>query len=411
MKYGCIGEHLKHSFSKEIHNALADYEYEIVEIAKDKLDDFAVKRDFTAINVTIPYKEKIIPHLYYIDEHAKLIGAVNTVVNRDGKLYGYNTDFYGMSKLLEHAKISVKGKKVAILGTGGTSKTAKAVATSLGAKTLLTVSRTPNQEYIGYQTLINEHGDTEIIINTTPLGMYPNNYSCPVDIDCFKNLQGVIDAVYNPLRTVLVSKALERGIPAECGLYMLVAQAVKACEIFTDKTLDPSALENTYQKILSQKENIVLVGMPTSGKTTVGSILASLLQRLFIDTDLKIEKGGEKISDIFIAKGEKYFRDLESDCILQTSKTTCSVIATGGGAILRPENVKALKQNGRIYFIDRPLEKLIPTSDRPLSKDVESITKRYNERYHIYNSVCDVKVDADCSANEVANKITGDFLR
>lgn len=411
MNYGCIGEKLKHSFSKEIHNLIADYDYEIVEIAKEDLDSFAIKKDFKAINVTIPYKEIIMPHLYWIDEHAKLIGSVNTVVNRDGMLYGYNTDFYGMTKLIEKLKLSLKNKKVAILGSGGTSKTAQAVSKSLNAKQVLVVSRNSSDTTIDYQTFVSEHKDTQIIINTTPIGMYPNVEDSPIDLSIFSKLEGVIDAIYNPLRTVLVSQALSLGIPAEGGLYMLVAQAVKASEIFVDTKLDDSILDKTYNSVINQKENVVLTGMPASGKSTVGKIIAKLLGKQFVDTDEEIEKLGKPIPEIIKHDGENAFRQIETDVVKKVSKNTGLVISTGGGAILKEENVFALKQNGRLYFIDRPLELLIPTDDRPLSSNKTDMEKLYNQRYSIYDGTCDQKVDANCTPEEVAKKIIGDYVK
>ena len=411
MNYGCIGEKLKHSFSKEIHNLIADYDYEIVEIAKEDLDSFAIKKDFKAINVTIPYKEKIMPHLYWIDEHAKLIGSVNTVVNKDGKLYGYNTDFYGMTKLIEKLKLSLENKKVAILGSGGTSKTAQAVSKSLNAKQVLVVSRNSSDTTINYQTFVSEHKDTQIIINTTPIGMYPNVEDSPIDLSIFSKLEGVIDAIYNPLRTVLVSQALSLGIPAEGGLYMLVAQAVKASEIFVDTKLDDSILDKTYNSVINQKENVVLTGMPASGKSTVGRIIAKLLGKQFVDTDEEIEKLGKPIPEIIKHDGENTFRQIETDVVKKVSKNTGLVISTGGGAILKEENVFALKQNGRLYFIDRPLELLIPTDDRPLSSNKTDMEKLYNKRYSIYDGTCDQKVDANCTPEEVAKKIIGDYVK
>ncbi len=406
MKYGCIGEHLKHSFSKEIHNALSDYDYEIREIARAELDAFCLERPFSAINVTIPYKELVIPHLYYIDDFAKEIGAVNTVVNRDGKLYGYNTDFYGMTMLLRHAGITVEGKKVIILGTGGTSKTAFAVAKSEGAKDIFRVSRGGKEGAITYKELYENHTDAEVIINTTPLGMFPNIFDNSLDISRFPDLSGVIDAVYNPLRTPLISAALERGISAEGGLYMLVAQAVRASEIFLDKTYPENTLDKVFDKILQEKENVVLTGMPASGKSTVGVMLAEELGREFIDTDDMItEKAGMQITDIFSKYGEKYFRDLEEECVKAASARSSVVIATGGGVPLRESNVRALKQNGKLFFIDRPLESLVPTSSRPLSSDRASIEKRYNERYGLYLETCDERVDARCDAQAVAERI------
>ena len=410
MKYGCIGEHLKHSFSKEIHNALTDYEYEIREIERDKLSDFAEKKDFRAINVTIPYKELIMPHMYYIDEHAASIGAVNTVVNRDGLLYGYNTDFFGMSMLIRHAGVDIKGKKVVILGTGGTSKTSVAVAKALLADKIIRVSRTAREDAISYGELYEKHTDADVIINTTPSGMFPNIFDTPVDISKFPALSGVIDAVYNPLRTPLILAARKNGIAAEGGLYMLVAQAVRASEIFIDTKYEEDTAERIYSKIKREKENIVLIGMPASGKSTVGALLAEKLSRPLIDTDKLIEARAQMaIPEIFEKFGEKEFRRLETEAIKEASAQNSSVIATGGGAVLKEENVTALKENGRIYFIDRPLEALIPTVDRPLSKTKEAITERYNERYGIYCSSADVRVDADCSAQSVAEKINGEF--
>lgn len=412
MKYGCIGEHLKHSFSKEIHNALADYEYEIKEIPKDELHSFMEKRDFCAINVTIPYKELVIPHLYFTDESAKSIGAVNTIVNREGKLYGYNTDFYGMTSLLAHAHISVKDKKVAILGTGGTSKTATSVAKALGARKIITVSRSCKDGAIAYEELYKNHSDTEIIINTTPMGMYPNIFKKAVELSEFPKLCGVIDAVYNPLKTPMILEAEARGIAAEGGLYMLVAQAVRAAEIFTDSSFSGGELERVFTKIVREKQNIVLIGMPSSGKSTVGNLLSKKLCRELIDTDTLItEKVGMTIPEIFKLHGEAKFREIESEIVCEVSSKTGVIIATGGGVPLNEKNISALSENGRIYFIDRPLECLIPTDDRPLSTTKDAIKQRYNERYAIYKASADVQINANCEAELVGNSVMEDFFR
>lgn len=406
MEYGCIGEHLKHSFSKEIHNALSDYEYEIKEVAKDALSTFAEAKEFKAINVTIPYKELIIPHLYEIDSHAREIGAVNTVVNRGGKLYGYNTDFYGMTELMRHAGINVKGKKVAILGSGGTAKTALAVCRAEGASQILKVSRSKRDDTVTYGELYSDHSDTEIIINTTPIGMFPDIFNCPLELERFAKLSGVIDAIYNPLRTPLILKAKELGIPAEGGLYMLVAQGVRASEIFTDVKYPTGKLDEVYCNILREKENVVLIGMPSSGKTTVGKILAKEMGRAFVDTDLTVsESCNMEISDVFTRYGEEYFRDRESEAVASAATLTSVIIATGGGTILRPENVSALKENGRIFFIDRPLERLIPTADRPLSSSADAVKQRYCERYELYKSSADHIIDADTIPQKVAERI------
>ena len=406
MEYGLIGEKLGHSYSKEIHAYLANYDYELCEVGREEIDSFLKARNFKAINVTIPYKQTVIPYLHYVDEGAMAIGAVNTVVNRDGKLYGYNTDFFGMCALIEKIGVSLEGKKVIILGTGGTSKTAAAVARHLGAKEILRVSRSEGDDTVTYEKLYKEHIDAEYIINTTPVGMYPNTDGAPVDITKFEKLTGVCDAIYNPLRTELIVRARERGIAAEGGLYMLVAQAVRAAEIFIDTKFELDKISEIYDILKGRKENIVLIGMPASGKSTVGSLLAERLSRKFIDTDeLIVERAGMEIPEIFSKHGEGYFRDLESEVISDVSKDTSLIIATGGGAILREENVRRLKKNGRLVFIDRPLDKLVPTDSRPLSSDRESITKRYNERYGIYSSVCDVHIDADTTAEEVAERI------
>lgn len=408
MEYGCIGEKLGHSFSKEIHNALADYPYELCEVARDALDEFMKKHSFKAINVTIPYKELVIPHLYFTDDAAKAIGAVNTVVNKDGKLYGYNTDFFGMTELLRHAGIRISGKKVAILGTGGTSKTAHAVAASLGAREILTVSRQASESFISYSDLTEKHNDTEIIINTTPVGMFPKIFGTPVKLDAFKELSGVVDAVYNPLRTELILDAQDRGIPAEGGLYMLVAQAVRASEIFLDTSYPEELTDQVFESILKEKESFVLTGMPASGKTTVGGILARRTGRRLVDTDELIkERIGLEISEYFKEYGEAEFREREREAIRDLADLGGAVISTGGGAVLSPENIRNLKRNGRIFFLDRPLSELVPTKDRPTASDKESIEKRYNERYKIYCDTADVRIDASVDAEAVADRIGG----
>ena len=412
MQYGCIGEHLGHSFSAEIHALLADYKYEICEVARESLDDFMRKRDFCGINVTIPYKQAVIPYLYYVDESAKAIGAVNTIVNRDGRLYGYNTDVYGMTALIKRIGIDMIGKRVAVLGTGGTAKTARAVAESLGASEIIRISRNAGDGVVTYDELYQSHTDVEVIINTTPCGMYPyadgneERADTPVDVSRFPALCGVVDAVYNPLRTNLILDARERGIPSEGGLYMLVAQAVRASEIFLNTVYPDDVCERVYRKILRSKENIVLCGMPSSGKSTVGKILAEKLSMNFVDTDdVIVGMAKRPIPEIFKAEGEKVFRDIESEAVRAVSEQSGCVIATGGGAILRDENVRRLKRNGVIFFLDRPLNDLMPTSDRPLASDREAIEKRYNERYPRYNSVADIVIAVDTDACGVADKI------
>lgn len=411
MKYGLIGERLSHSFSKEIHEALGGYEYEIVEIAREELDAFMKKRDFTAINVTIPYKEAVIPYLDYVSDQAREIGAVNTIVNREGRLFGYNTDFSGMTDLINKAKIEIKGKKALVLGTGGTSKTATAVLSALGARETILVSRSERDGAITYTEALEKHSDADVIVNTTPVGMYPNIDGLPLDLSEFPRLSGAVDAIYNPLRTRFVQLAEEREANAEGGLYMLVAQGVRASEIFLGREYPEGTSEKLYEKILRSKENIVLSGMPASGKTTVGRLLAERLDRPFIDLDEEIVKtAGKPITEIFAEGGESLFRDIEAKVIRNVAKISGAVIATGGGAILRDENVRLLKQNGRIYFLDRPIEQLLPTEDRPLASNADAIAKRYNERYERYLSTSDVRVENGGTAEDAADIIGGDFI-
>ena len=411
MQYGCIGETLKHSFSAEIHPLLTEHTYELCEIAKEDLDAFMQKRDFCGINVTIPYKTAVIPHLYELDEQARVIGAVNTVVNRDGKLYGYNTDFYGMRTLLNQIGADLLGKKVAVLGTGGTSKTAVAVANSLGAREVLRVSRSGKDGAITYDELRKEHNDIEAVINTTPVGMYPHANETPLLLDGFDRLCYVADVVYNPLRTRLILDARERGIAAEGGLLMLVAQAVRASEIFHDCTYAREITTRIWQQMMRKKENIVLIGMPACGKTTVGKLLAENLGRRFCDMDEEITNAvGRTPAQIIREDGEPTFREIETQILKEKiASRTGEVIATGGGAILKKENVRLLRQNGRLFFLDRPWQKLVPTSDRPLSGTAEQIERRYRERYSLYCEACDVRIEDPDTAESAAERIGKDF--
>lgn len=292
-KYGCIGKKLTHSFSKEIHARLADYPYELMELAEEEIAPFFAKKDFAAINVTIPYKQTVIPYLDSISPVAERIGAVNTIVNRAGTLYGYNTDYFGMKALIARVGIDLAGKKVLVLGTGGTSRTARVVAADLGAAEILTVSRRKTEDYITYEEAVTVHTDAQVIINTTPAGMYPNCDEKPIDIRFFPNLEGVIDAVYNPLRTNLVLDAQQRGIKAEGGLYMLVMQAVVAVERFLDVSIAKETADRVFASIYASKENIVLTGMPGSGKSTVGRLLDAD-GFTFVDTDAEVEKKDRK---------------------------------------------------------------------------------------------------------------------
>ncbi len=410
MEYGCIGEHLGHSFSKEIHNALANYDYQLQELTPDELKSFMTEKAFKAINVTIPYKKDVIPYLYWISDEAKAINAVNTIVNKDGKLYGYNTDFYGLKALINRAGVSLTDKKVVVLGSGGTSNTAFAVAHSMGAEGVVKVSRDKKEGYITYEELYANYMDTEIIINTTPCGMFPNICKSAVDIKKFPQLSAVFDAVYNPLSSQLIVDAKAQGITAVGGLYMLVSQAAYAVEKFIDSPVDAEKVEGIFRNLYKDKMNIVLIGMPASGKTSVGKALAERLNKTFVDTDdLVVEAENMQIPEIFSQKGEKVFREIESREIFEISKCNSNIIATGGGAVLNKKNIEALKGNGRVYFINRPLEMLVATDDRPLSSNRADLEKRYNERYSLYTEYADVIIDGSGTVEEVAERIEADY--
>lgn len=404
-QYGCIGKKLTHSFSKDIHMRLADYKYDLIELAEDEVGPFFENKNFEAVNVTIPYKQTVIPYLDEISDIAMRIGAVNTVVNRDGKLYGYNTDYYGMKALICRLGLNLYGKKVLILGTGGTSKTACVLASDMGASQILTVSRRKSEDNIDYSEAISLHSDAQIIINTTPLGMYPDSASKPIDVCAFSALEGVVDAVYNPLCTNLVLDARARGVKAEGGMYMLVMQAVVAVEKFLDTKIDRSVADIVFADVFGKKENIVLTGMPGSGKSTVGKLIC-IDGYEFIDTDAEIEKQcGCTVKELIATKGEVYFRDIESDVIFEVSEKNGCIISTGGGAILREENVRALKRNGKIFFIDANLERLRVTEDRPLSNTLDKLAKLYDERIDIYRATADVTVPDMESAQAEADYI------
>ena len=406
MEYGLIGERLGHSFSKVIHEEFGFYGYELKEIPRDGLDAFMEAREFKGINVTIPYKEDVIKHLDFIDEKARAIGAVNTVVNNDGKLSGYNTDYYGLKTLLEENGFNLQRKKVLILGTGGTSKTAYAVCKDMGAAFLSKVSRSAKDGAITYEEAYEKHSDAAYIVNTTPSGMYPNLDAKPIDLKHFTSLEGVADVIYNPGRTRLILEAKEMGVKYCSGLKMLVLQAVAACGFFTGNKVPTKKVEEIYKNLYDENNNIVLTGMPGSGKSTIGKLLAEKLGKTFIDTDaLIVEREKREISDIFATDGEKYFRNVEKEIVAEVSTLKNSIISTGGGVILNADNVKNLMANGTVFFLDRKPEDLVPTDDRPLANEKAKIMKLYEERLPIYNSTCDYKINAEVGIDETVEEI------
>ena len=406
MQYGLIGEHLGHSYSVPIHRLISGEDYELREIAPADLGTFMTRKEFRAINVTIPYKQDVIPYLDEISDTAREIGAVNTIVNRDGRLYGTNTDAAGLQALIARVCPDIRGRKTLVLGTGGTSKTAVYTAKAMGAEPVIRVSRSAREDAVTYEEALRDHRDAEILINTTPCGMFPAAEDMPVDIAGFPALRGVVDVIYNPLRTKLVLAALRRGIPAEGGLYMLTAQAVRAAEEFRGIRYEEGLTEKIYRRMARDKENIVLTGMPGSGKSAVSSILGERTGRDVIDTDrLIVEKAGMEITEIFRRYGEKHFRDLESEVIREAAVRAGVIISTGGGAILRAENTDALRRNGRLVWLDRKPDDLVPTDDRPLADSREKMTALYAAREPIYRATADERIEVTGSAEDTASEI------
>lgn len=402
MEYGLIGEKLGHSYSVKIHKEFGDYSYELKSLKKEDLPKFFADKNFKGINVTIPYKQEVFKYLDEVSEKAAKIGAVNTVINKNGWLIGDNTDYYGVKALADFAKIDFCGANVLVLGSGGTNKTVTAVCADCGAKSVTTVSRNGKVNYDNVYDL----KETDIIFNTTPVGMFPNIDGKPVDLSKFPNLKGVLDAVYNPLKTKLILQAESLGLRCAGGLMMLVAQGAKASELFTGK-LSPDIV-GAYKNVKRQVTDIVLVGMPGSGKSAIGRELATALNLEFVDIDAEIEKTANKsIPEIFATDGEEFFRNLETE-VLKKSCLGGKVIATGGGIIKRSENREVLKQNGRVYYIKRQLN-LLATGGRPLSTE-NGVEKLFEERKSLYESVADVQVENN-EISTAVKKIKEDFLR
>ena len=405
MKYGLIGKSLSHSYSKLIHEQLNSIPYDLLSIDEIELDSLLKAKDFLGINVTIPYKETVKKYLDEIDEIANEIGSVNTIVNINGKLKGFNTDYYGLKELLVHSNINVKNKNCYILGNGGTKNTAVKVLKDLEAKTITVVSRKVSDKTISYEEF-NSRNDVEIIVNTTPVGMYPNIEEEIIDLKLFPSLEGVIDVVYNPYQTRLVTKSKELGIKAIGGLRMLVSQGIKASELFLNKEYTSSTFTKIYSSLYYLRRNIVLIGMPMSGKTTIGKELAKSLNKKFVDLDEEIEKIAKmSIPEIFSTYGEDYFRKLEKDITLQYSKETNLVISTGGGIIKSYDNILNLKANGILVHLTRDINKLKYSSNRPLTKNIEEYKKLKEERFEIYKKYQDYQIDNSSSIEECINEI------
>ena len=388
MEYGLLGEKLGHSFSPQIHRDLAGYDYQLLPTPPEAVEDLFARRAFQGLNVTIPYKRTVMPLCDEIDPRAAAIGAVNTVVNRNGRLTGYNTDIDGFLYMARRAGVDMAGKKVVILGSGGTSRTARAAAGELGAREIITVSRHGEDNYQN----LSRHADAQVLVNTTPVGMYPNWGQSPVSLESFPALEGVLDVVYNPLRTALLLQAEERGLPRSCGLPMLVAQAKRAAELFTGQNIDDSRAEAVLHGLRGQLTNIVLIGMPGCGKTTVGRALAGKLGRTFVDLDEEIvRRAGTSIPEIFAREGEAGFRERESALVREFGERTGLVVSTGGGVVTRRENYIPLKQNGLLLHLRRDPAAL-PTDGRPLSQ-ATAPEELWRRRAPLYAAFADGEID------------------
>ena len=388
MEYGLLGERLGHSFSPQIHRDLAGYDYQLLPTPPEAVEDLFARRAFQGLNVTIPYKRTVMPLCDEIDPRAAAIGAVNTVVNRNGRLTGYNTDIDGFLYMARRAGVDMAGKKVVILGSGGTSRTARAAAGELGAREIITVSRHGEDNYQN----LSRHADAQVLVNTTPVGMYPNWGQSPVSLESFPALEGVLDVVYNPLRTALLLQAEERGLPRSCGLPMLVAQAKRAAELFTGQNIGDSRTEAVLHGLRRQLTSIVLIGMPGCGKTTVGRALAEKLGRTFVDLDEEIvRRAGTSIPEIFAREGEAGFRERESALVRKFGERTGLVVSTGGGVVTRRENYIPLKQNGLLLHLRRDPAAL-PTDGRPLSQ-ATAPEELWRRRAPLYAAFADGEID------------------
>lgn len=400
MQCGLLGRKLGHSYSPQIHNLLGDYSYVLFEKEPEELENFLKNVDFSGLNVTIPYKKEVIPYLSELSPTAQKMGCVNTVLRRsDGTLYGHNTDYFGFTSLVRHAGLSVAGKKVLVLGSGGASNTAVAALKDLGANPVV-ISRSGENNYGN----LHLHRDAAAIVNATPVGMYPNTGVSPIDLELFPHLEGVLDVIYNPARTQLLLDAEKLGIPRENGLWMLVAQAKEAAEVFTGGKISDEVIEKIYRELSHQMKNIVLIGMPGCGKSTIGTLLAEKLGRTLADADEKIiSLAGKSIPEIFAQDGEPTFRDWETKALTELGKQSGLVIATGGGCVTQKRNYPLLHQNGYLVWLERDC-RVLPTDGRPLSQ-ANDLGKMYAARKPLYEAFADIRVENTGTPEETAQKI------
>ena len=400
MNCGLLGRKLEHSYSPQIHAYLGDYSYELYEQEPEDIRIFLNNTSINGLNVTIPYKRDVIPYCSTLTPMAKRLGAVNTILRQsDGSLLGHNTDYFGFLSTVRKTGLNVLGKKALVLGSGGASVTAATVLNELGAS-VITISRSGKNNYSN----LRNHADADIIVNATPVGMYPNTGISPVSLDDFPNLEGVIDMIYNPSRTAFLQSAEKRGIVAENGLWMLVAQAKESAEWFTNRQIDDSVIGNIYRDLTRMMQNIILIGMPGCGKTTVGKLLSQMTDREFVDADAYLEQSfGMSIPDIFEKYGEIQFRKMETQILGELGKRSSLIIATGGGCVTRDENYPLLHQNGKLFWLQRDIEQL-PTDGRPLSQ-LGKLSNMYTIRKPMYKSFSDFIIDNNNDPEETAKAI------
>ena len=400
MKCGLLGRKLGHSYSPQIHSMLGSYTYSLFEKEPQELEDFLHSGDFTGLNVTIPYKKEVIPYLDALSPVAERLGAVNTIVRRaDGSLFGHNTDHYGFRSLVLRSGVCASGKKALVLGSGGASNTAAAVLREMGARVVV-ISRSGENNY-GNLYL---HADASILVNATPVGMYPDTGLSPVRLEDFPRLECVLDVIYNPAKTKLLLDAEQRGIPCANGLWMLVAQAKEAAECFTGKPIPDNVLEPIYRKLSHQMQNILLIGMPGCGKSTIAALLAEKTGRTCADADeLVCRMAGVTIPEIFARDSEEGFRSLETQALGELCKRSGLIISTGGGCVTRPENLPLLRQNGKVIWLKRDLA-MLPTDGRPLSQ-ANRLSDLYARREPLYAAFSDVSIDNNGTPEETVNAI------
>lgn len=401
LKCGLLGQKLGHSYSPAIHGMLADYEYKLYEREPEQLEDFLKNGDWDGMNVTIPYKKTVLPYCAELSETARRIGSVNTLVRQaDGSLYGDNTDAYGFEKMIRRCGIQVQGKKTLVLGSGGASVMACEVLKTLGAASVTVISRSGENNYDN----LHLHADAQIIANTTPVGMYPKNGQAAVDLALFPECEGVLDVVYNPARTALLLQAEKRNIPHAGGLYMLVGQAKRSAELYTGKRIDDSEIDLIEGVLARSMQNIVLVGMPGSGKSSIAALLGEKLNRPVYEADELVEKeAGCSIPEIFARGGEAEFRSRETAVLRELGKLSGAILSTGGGCVTREENYDLLHQNGRILWLQREID-VLPKDGRPISQRSD-LRELYAVRRPLYERFADAAVDNNGPMEDTVNRI------